>query len=117
MRGTVSIIALIASAISTTTYTTTGFAERVDPGLACEVFIGHYRSLQIGNPVTYAIELLENNNYRCKEFKGMAREIVTCDLRLDEDFTSEVSLIIENGMLADIETRTGGIGCLWTEIE
>jgi hypothetical protein len=88
-------------------------ADRIDSGFPCEVYVGLYKSIEIGSHVSYAVELLEENNYRCKEFRGMAKEIVTCDLRLDVEFTSEISLVVENGKVADIESRTGGIGCLW----
>ena len=88
-------------------------ADRIDAGFPCELYVGVYRSIEIGNHVSYAIDLLEDNNYRCKEFKGSPEEIVTCDLKLDVEFRSEISLIVENGKVADIENRSGGIGCLW----
>lgn len=85
-------------------------ADKTDLGLpACEQIIGVDRNIAIGNTVTYIIEQLEKNNYRCGEFKGRVNEIISCSFRLDHK--NEILLTVEEGQVTDIDTIHEGTEC------
>lgn len=84
--------------------------EREGMGLPeCQLIVGVDRYIEIGNTVAYTIEHMENNKYRCDDFKGNTHEIVSCTYRIDHRF--EVLLVVENGIVTDIETFYGGAEC------
>jgi len=83
---------------------------RTDVGLpACEQIIGIDRNIEIGNTVSYTIEYLEKNNYRCGEFKGRVHEVISCNYRLDHKY--EILLTVEEGKVIDIDTLRDGAEC------
>lgn len=91
------------------------FADKTDLGLpACEQIVGTDRNIEIGNTVSYTVEYLEKNNYRCDEFKGRVHEVISCSYRLDRKF--EVLLIVEDGYVTDIETLSNGAECSYFNI-
>jgi len=86
------------------------YADKTDLGLpACEQIIGVDRNIEIGNTVSYTIEYLEKNNYRCGEFKGRVHEIISCSFRLDRRY--EILLTVEDGRVTDIDTLHDGSEC------
>ena len=86
------------------------YADKYDMGLpACEQIAGVDRHIEIGNTVSYTVEYLENNKYRCEDFKGKVREIVSCNFRMDHRF--EILLTVEEGTVTDIDTRQNGAEC------
>ena len=80
----------------------------------CELIVGVDRFIEIGNTISHTIEFMENNKYRCDEFKGKANEIVSCTFRIDHRF--EVLLIVENGIVKDIETFYAGAECTYFNV-
>ena len=91
-------------------------AEESQLGLPeCELIVGVNRYIEIGNTVSYTIEYLENNKYRCDKFKGKAHEIVSCTYSTDPQF--EVLLIVENGTVTEIETLHNGLECSYFNIK
>lgn len=86
--------------------------EREGVGLPeCELIAGTNRYIEIGNTISYTVEYLENNKYRCDEYKGRAHEIVSCTLTISHEF--EVLLTVENGIVTDIETFQNGLECTY----
>lgn len=86
------------------------YADRPDIGLPeCEQIVGVDRNIEIGNTVSYTIEYLENNNYRCGEFKGRVHEVISCNYRMDHKY--EVLLTVEDGKVTDIDTLRDGAEC------
>lgn len=86
------------------------YADKTDLGLpACEQIIGVDRNIEIGNTVSYTIEYLEKNNYRCGEFKGRVNEMISCSFRLDRKY--EILLTVEEGQVTDIDTLHEGNEC------
>jgi hypothetical protein len=89
--------------------------EREHLGLPeCELIVGVNRHIEIGNTIAYTTEYMENNKYRCDDFKGKANEIVSCTYRIDHKF--EVLLVVENGIVTDIESRYGGAECTYFSV-
>ena len=90
-------------------------SDKSDLGLpACEQIVGVNRHIEIGNTVSYTLEYLEKNNYRCDEFKGNAEEIISCSYRLDRRF--EILLTVEEGTVTDIDTLYNGMECSYFNI-
>ncbi|WP_455376707.1 hypothetical protein [Kaarinaea lacus] len=86
------------------------YASKSDIGLTCDKeIIGVNRYITIGDTVSYTLEFMEQNNYRCGEFLGRVREIVSCSYRLDRKY--EILLTIEEGKVTMIETRLEGVEC------
>ena len=86
------------------------YADKADLGLpACEQIIGVDRNIEIGNTVSYTIEYLEKNNYRCGEFQGRVNEMISCSFRLDRKY--EIILTVEEGQVTDIDTLSEGNEC------
>ena len=86
------------------------YASKPDIGLpSCEQIIGVDRNIEIGNTVSYTIEYLEKNKYRCGEFKGMVHEVISCSYRLDHQY--EILLTVEEGNVTDIDTLRDGTEC------
>lgn len=86
------------------------FADKTELGLpACEQIVGVDRNIEIGNTVSYTIEYLEQNNYRCGEFKGRVHEVISCSYRLDHKY--EILLTVEEGKVTDIDTLHEGHEC------
>ena len=84
--------------------------EREGMGLPeCQLIVGVDRYIEIGNTISYTIGYMENNKYRCDDFKGNTHEIVSCTYRIDHRF--EVLLVVENGIVTDIETFYAGAEC------
>lgn len=77
----------------------------------CELIVGSNRYIEIGNTVSYTIEYLETNKYRCDEFRGKANEIVSCTYSTNPEF--QVLLIVHNGIVSDIETFQNGLECTY----
>lgn len=89
--------------------------ERGGMGLPeCDLIVGVDRIIEIGNTISHTIEFMENNKYRCDNFQGKANEIVSCSFSLDYQF--EVLLIVENGIVKDIESFYGGLECSYFNI-
>jgi|GEM_PF-4116458 len=90
--------------------------EREGMGLPeCELIAGVNRYIEIGNTISYTVDYLENNKYRCAEYKGRANEIVSCTLTISHEF--EVLLTVENGIVADIETFQNGLECTYFNVK
>lgn len=90
--------------------------EREHVGLPeCELIAGVNRHIEIGNTISYTVDYLENNKYRCSEYKGKAHEIVSCTLTISHEF--EVLLIVENGVVTDIETFQNGLECTYFNVK
>lgn len=90
--------------------------ERGGMGLPeCELIVGSDRFIEIGNTISHTIEYMETNNYRCDDFQGKANEIVSCTYPVDLKF--EVLLIVENGIVKDIETFYAGAECTYFNIK
>lgn len=86
--------------------------ERGGMGLPeCNLIVGIDRFITIGDTISHTIEYMENNKYRCDDFKGKANEIVSCTLSID--FRFEVLLVVENGIVKDIETFYAGAECTY----
>lgn len=86
------------------------YASKSDIGLTCDKeIVGVNRYITIGDTVSYTLEFMEQNNYRCGEFLGRVREIVSCSYRLDRKY--EILLTIEEGKVTMIETRLEGVEC------
>jgi len=93
------------------------FAEEREPlGLPeCELIVGSNRYIEIGNTISYTIDYLENNKYRCADFQGNAHEIVSCTYTISHAF--EVLLIVDNGIVTDIETYLNGQECTYFNVK
>lgn len=90
--------------------------EREHVGLPeCELIFGSNRYIEIGNTISYTIDYLENNKYRCDDFKGNAHEIVSCTYTISHAF--EVLLIVDNGIVTDIETYLNGLECTYFNVK
>ena len=90
--------------------------EREGMGLPeCELIVGSDRFIEIGNTISHTIEFMENNNYRCDDFQGKTNEIISCSYSVDLKF--EVLLIVENGIVKDIETFYAGAECTYFNIK
>ena len=90
--------------------------EREGMGLPeCELIAGVNRYIEIGNTISYTVDYLENNKYRCEEYKGKAHEIVSCTLTISHQF--EVLLTVENGIVTDIETFQNGLECSYFNVK
>lgn len=84
--------------------------EREGMGLPeCELIVGVDRYITIGDTISHTIDYLEGNKYSCDDFTGKSNEIVSCTYSIDYNF--EVLLIVENGIVTDIETFYGGLEC------
>lgn len=84
--------------------------EREGMGLPeCQLIVGTDRHIEIGNTISYTLEYMENNKYRCDDFQGKSQEMVSCTYRLDSRF--EVLLVVENGIVKDIETFYANAEC------
>lgn len=81
----------------------------------CELIVGTNRYIEIGNTISYTIEYLESNKYRCDRFKGKAHEIVSCTYSTDPQF--EVLLVVDDGIVSDIETLQNGLECSYFNIK
>lgn len=91
------------------------YADKSDIGLpACEQIVGVDRHIEIGHKVSYTIEYLEKNNYRCDEFKGKVNEMISCTYRFDRRF--EILLTVEEGVVTDIDTLHDGTECSYFSI-
>jgi len=89
--------------------------ERGGTGLhECQLIVGVDRFIEIGNTISHTIEYMENNKYRCDDFKGKANEIVSCTFRIDHQF--EVLLIVGNGIVTDIESFYAGAECSYFNV-
>lgn len=90
--------------------------EREHVGLPeCELIVGSNRYIEIGNTIAYTIDYLENNKYRCEDFKGNAHEIVSCTYTISHAF--EVLLVVDNGIVTDIETYQNGLECTYFNVK
>lgn len=90
--------------------------EREGMGLPeCELIAGVNRYIEIGNTISYTVDYLENNKYRCAEYKGRAHEIVSCTLTISHEF--EVLLTVENGIVTDVETFQNGLECTYFNVK
>ncbi|MGD8567649.1 MAG: hypothetical protein PVJ39_06155 [Gammaproteobacteria bacterium] len=81
----------------------------------CELIVGTNRYIEIGNTISYTIEYLENNKYNCDEFRGKAHEIVSCTYSANPEF--EVLLVVDDGIVTDIETFQNGLECTYFNIK
>lgn len=96
--------------------TSPALAEEPKLGLPeCELIVGTNRYIEIGNTVSYTIEYLENNKYSCDDFQGKAHEIVSCSYSTNPEF--EVLLVVDNGIVTDIETFQNGLECTYFNIK
>jgi hypothetical protein len=99
----------LASLLSLFSFTSV-YASKSDIGLTCDKEImGVNRYIEVGNTVSYTLEYLEQNKYRCSEFQGKLREIVSCSYQMNRDY--EILLTIEDGSVTEIETRLLGVEC------
>ena len=91
------------------------YADKSDVGLpACEQIVGVDRHIEVGHTVSYTLGYLEENNYRCDEFKGKINEIISCTYRFDRQF--EILLTVEEGIVTDIDTLHDGLECSYFSI-
>ena len=108
-------------------------ASKSDIGLTCDKeIIGVNRYIEVGNTISYTVEYLEQNKYRCSDFLGRVRELVSCSYHMDHnyeimrsaengsvtssgearlDHSYEILLTVVNGTVTEIETRYGGVEC------
>jgi hypothetical protein len=90
--------------------------EREGTGLPeCELIAGINRYIEIGNTISYTVDYLENNKYRCGDYQGKTHEIVSCNLTISHQF--EVLLTVENGIVTDIETFQNGLECTYFNVK
>jgi hypothetical protein len=81
----------------------------------CELIVGVNRYIEIGNTISYTIEYMEANKYRCEQFRGKAHEIVSCTYNTNPKF--EVLLVVESGIVTDIETFQNGAACTYFNVK
>ena len=110
------MIRLVVALLSLSLFPNIFAEEREDMGLPeCELIAGVDRYIEIGNTISYTVDYLENNKYRCDDYKGRAQEIVSCTLTLGHQF--EVLLTVENGIVTDIETFQNGLECSYFNVK
>ena len=86
------------------------YASKSDIGLTCDKqIIGVNRYIEVGNTISYTIEFLEKNKYRCGEFQGNLRELVACSYMMNRAY--EIILTAEEGIVTEIEGRYSGVEC------
>ena len=86
------------------------YASKSDIGLTCDKeIIGVNRYIEVGNTISYTIEYLEKNKYRCGEFQGKLRELVSCSYMMNRAY--EIILTAEEGIVTEIEGRYSGVEC------
>jgi hypothetical protein len=81
----------------------------------CELIVGVNRYIEIGNTISYTIDYMEQNKYRCDEFRGKAHEIVSCSYNISPKF--EVLLVVDNGVVTEIETFQNGAECTYFNVK